>query len=114
MARIRRMLFLVTIGALCLVTIHCDDDGMSPKVRALRVDNSTTAQRLGVRVGATIPLICINGGNASGWHQFTSCECEHLHGDISVPALNRSSTDSNAFLCGHGCVVTLKNTTIDC
>ena len=111
MRRIARGFHLVAIGTLCLGTICCDND-MSSKVRALRVDNSATASALGIRVGDTIPLSCLQGASNGGPHLFTSCDCEHVHGSITFRS--RNALDTNAFVCGHGCVVTVSNPSQGC
>jgi len=112
MTRIKRSAVLIAVAALCLGGINCGDS----EVDALSVDNANTAASLGVSVGTTIPLSCLSnspGGTSEG-HILLGCSCGHLHGELSVPVLGATAGDTDAFVCGHGCVIQTSSPDIAC
>ena len=64
-----------------------------------------------LKLGAVIPTSCIFGGHRGGADE-PGCDCEHLHGTISISGLS-DIPDPNPTGCGHGCIVTVDPSKLD-
>ena len=101
-----------------------NNPGTAPpgSVLALSIGHPITASVLNLNLNDTIPLSCMTGEALQGPDNCTISQCStppgnsnnHVHGNITVPALSASASEPDMNGCGHGCLVTTSNPTVIC
>gem|GEM_PF-5376494 len=79
-----------------------------PRVRALAV---SALSSIPLAATAFVEVACITGAEVSPPDD--GCNCEHVHGDITIPGVGGPFKDPDPSGCGHGCVQTVLKSLVD-